>query len=361
MEELFNIVSKFRIYGIPAVIRPLGKGLIDDTFKVTTAQLHTPDYVLQRINPLVFPDIDTLQRNVVYITNHLRSKLPASDPDLDRRVLTFIPTIYDKMYWSDESECWRLTKYIPFSQTIDEVTPETAYAAGTAFGKFQEMLSDLPVQLEETLPYLHNIEFGLEQLQKARKSNRTGRRRKAEKELEKIEENAAAMCKAEVLHREGKLPKRICHCDAWINNILFDQNRQALCVINLDTVMPNFVFSDFGDFLRTAANTAGEDETDMDKVDFDMQIFRTFTKGYLENCMSFLTACEIANLPFAATLFPYMQAVRFLTDFLNGDIQYKTGYPEQNLVRSRVQLQLYEKATSQLPRMQEFIHQLLHQ
>ncbi|MCD8081178.1 MAG: aminoglycoside phosphotransferase family protein [Bacteroides sp.] len=361
MEDLFNIVSKFKTYGTPAVVKPLGNGLIHDTFKVTTAELNSPDYVLQRINHALFPDIDTLQRNLVYITNHLRGKLPASDPDIDRKVLTFIPTIQGKRYWTDGAAYWRMTKYIPFSQTIETVTPETAYTAGKAFGHFQAMLSDLPVQLEETLPDLYNMEFHLRQLKDARENNRDRRRRKVCKELDYIERYAADMCKAEIAHRAGKLSKRICHGDPRISNLLFDQNEEALCVIDLDTVMPGYVFSDFGNFLRTAANTGKEEERDQDEVYFDMRIFCAFTKGYLASSMSFLTAYEIANLPFAATLFPYMQGVRFLTDFLNGDSYYQIQYPEHNLIRARTQLRLHESATEQLLHMQEFIHQHLLQ
>ncbi len=361
MEDLFYIVSKFKTYGTPAVVKPLGNDRIHATFKVTTAELNSPDYVLQRINRTVFPDIDTLQRNLVYITNHMRGKLPATDPDRDRKVLTFIPTIQGKRYWTDGASYWRMTKYIPFSQTLTALTPETVYTAGKAFGNFQAVLSDLPVQLEETQPDLYNIEFHLRQLKEARESNRARRRRKVSKELDYIEQYAADMCKAEIAHRAGKLSKRICHGDPRIGNLLFDQDREVLCVIDLDTVMPGYVFSDFGNFLRTAANTAKEDEKNLDKVYFDMQIFSTFTEGYLESCISFLTAYEIAHLPFAATQFPYMQGVRFLTDFLNGDIHYQIQYPEHNLTRARNQLRLHESATEQLLHMQEFIHQHLPQ
>ena len=165
----------------------------------------------------------------------------------------------------------------------------------------------------------------------------------------------AEMCKAERMHREGVLPKRICHCDTKVNNMLFDRDGQILCVIDLDTVMPSFVFSDFGDFLRTAANTGAEDDPDLDKVNFNMEIFRAFAKGYLSTAGAFLTPLERENLPFAAMLFPYMQAVRFLTDHINGDTYYKIKYPGHNLVRTRAQWKLFLSASEKREEMALFL------
>lgn len=163
------------------------------------------------------------------------------------------------------------------------------------------------------------------------------------------------MCKAERLHREGVLPKRICHCDTKVNNMMFDKEGNVLCVIDLDTVMPSFIFSDFGDFMRTAANKVAEDCPETDKVEFDMDIYRAFTKGYLESASVFLTPVEKENLPYAAALFPFMQAVRFFADYINGDTYYKIAYPEHNLVRTRNQMALYRSVTARQQEMAEFI------
>jgi Ser/Thr protein kinase RdoA (MazF antagonist) len=145
------------------------------------------------------------------------------------------------------------------------------------------------------------------------------------------------------LHREGRLPKRICHCDTKVNNMLFDRDGNVLCIIDLDTVMPAYIFSDYGDFLRTAANTQPEDSPDLDRIAFRWDIFEAFTRGYLESTISFLTPVEREHLPFAVALFPFMQAVRFLTDYLNGDTYYKIQYPEHNLVRARNQLRFFQE------------------
>ena len=177
--------------------------------------------------------------------------------------------------------------------------------------------------------------------------------------LDEIEKRGDEMCKAERLYREGKLPKRVCHCDTKVNNMMFDEDGKVLCVIDLDTVMPSFIFSDYGDFLRTGANTGDEDDKDLDRVNFNMEIFKAFTKGYLEGAKSFLTPIEIENLPYAAALFPYMQCVRFLADYINGDTYYKIKYPEHNLVRTKAQFKLLQSVEEHTPEMVAFINECL--
>ena len=218
------------------------------------------------------------------------------------------------------------------------------------------MLADIPVELGETIKDFHNMEFRLQQLHDAVKENKAGRLGVVKDLLDEIESHAEKMTFAEQLHREGNLPKRICHCDTKVNNMLFDANTGLpLCVIDLDTVMPSFIFSDFGDFLRYAANASAEDEPDLSKVYFRMDIFEAFTKGYLKAGKAFLTKTEIENLPLAAELFPYMQAVRFFADYLNGDTYFKTKYPEHNLVRTKAQFKLFLSAQEHEEDMKNFI------
>ena len=250
-----------------------------------------------------------------------------------------------------------MSVFIPGAHTYDTVNPQYSYFAGKAFGAFEAMLSDIPDTLGETIPDFHNMELRARQLHEAVSADKAGRMAQPEvqailADLLKYEEE---MCKAERMHREGLLPKRICHCDTKVNNMLFDDAGNVLCVIDLDTLMPSYVFSDFGDFLRTAGNTVAEDDPATEKVDFRMDIFEAFAKGYLEGAGSFLTPVETENLPYAACLFPYMQAVRFFTDYINGDTYYKIKYPEHNLVRTRNQLALFHSALSKVPQMQEII------
>ena len=343
--ELKEIVSKFAIKGTVAEIKPLGAGLINDTFMVTTSEADQPNYVLQRINNAIFPDVEMLADNIQAVTSHIRKKLEEKgESDIDRKVESY----------------WRIMVFIPNAITKQAVNPESSYAAGEAFGNFQAMLADIPVQLGETIKDFHNMEFRLQQLRDAVKEDKVGRVAEVKYYIDEIEKRADEMCKAERLGREGKLPKRICHCDTKVNNMMFDENDQVLCVIDLDTVMPNFIFSDYGDFLRTGANTAEEDEADLSKVSFNMEIFKAFTKGYLKSAQSFLTPIEIENLPYAAALFPYMQCVRFLADYINGDTYYKIKYPEHNLVRTKNQFQLLLSVEEHTPEMKQFIQECLN-
>lgn len=249
--------------------------------------------------------------------------------------------------------------FIPRSQTLEAVTPDSSYLAGLKFGEFQAMLADVPEQLGEIIPDFHNMEFRMKQLREAVAANAAGRLSEVQDIVDAIEKDANEMCSAEQLFREGKLPKRICHCDTKVSNMLFDENGKVLCVIDLDTVMPSFIFSDFGDFLRSAANTGKEDEKDLNNVRFNMEIFKAFAKGYIESARSFLTPVEVEMLPYAATLFPYMQAVRFLADYINGDTYYQTKYEGHNLVRTKAQYKLYLEAKAAVPEMKAYIAGLL--
>ena len=356
MNDLKSIYSHFDTKGKVDSINPLGAGLINDTYKVTTVEDDAPDYVLQRINHSIFQNVDMLQANIEAVTKHIRRKLIAQGTDdIDRKVLSFVQADSGKTYWFDGENYWRVMVFIPRAKTYETVDPEYSYYAGVAFGNFQAMLADMKEELGETIPDFHNMEFRLKQLREAIEKDAVHRVAEVTYYLDEIDKRAAEMCKAERLHREGKLPKRICHCDTKVNNMLFDEDGKVLCVIDLDTVMPNFIFSDFGDFLRTAGNTVAEDEPDLDKIHFNMDIFRAFTKGYLESARSFLLPVEIENLPYAAALFPYMQCVRFLTDYINGDTYYKTKYPGHNLVRTKAQFKLLQSVEASRAEMQRII------
>ena len=348
-EQLLDIISHFSINTKIRDIRPLGNGLINDTFAVFTEGDDLPEFVLQRINTDVFRDVDLLQHNIEVVTNHIRNKmLGVGVKDIDRRVLRFIPADDGKTYFRDsEGRCWRVSVFVKGSVTKNEVNPDSAYLCGKTFGNFEDMLTDVPEQLGETIPDFHNMSLRLKQLEDIARADRVGRAAEMSDTLNFLFDNAEKMTQADRLFKEGKLPKRICHCDTKVNNMLFDADGNVLCVIDLDTVMPNFVFSDFGDFLRTGANPVAEDCPDIDSVDFDMEIFNAFADGYL-TAAKFLLPIEREMLPFAAMLFPYMQCVRFFADYLDGDRYYKIAYPEHNLVRTKNQLRLFERAADRL-------------
>lgn len=356
MNELFTVAGHFIDPKSIEDIQPLGNGLINDTYRIVVNG--EPKYVLQRINNAVFTDVDMLQNNIETVTNHIRQKyVKQGVRDIGRKVLHFLKADTGKTYVVEDGKYWRVMDFIADSYTYDAVTPEYAYYAGRSFSDFESLLSDLEEPVGEIIPDFHNIEFRLKQLDEAIAVDRVGRMKDPEvlNYVAKIQAVADEMCLGERLYREGKLPKRICHCDTKVNNMLFDKEGNVLCVIDLDTVMPSFVFSDFGDFLRSAANTGAEDDPNLDNIHFNMGIFKAFAKGYLEGTKAFLLSIEKENLPYAATLFPYMQAVRFFADYINGDTYYKIRYPEHNMVRTRAQWKLFEEATAALPEMRAIL------
>ena len=354
-KDLQHIAGQFAIEGNVVEVRPLGNGLINTTYKVVT-EGNAPDYVMQHINTAIFPDVDMLMDNITAVTAHIRKKLEAKNTaDIDRKVLKFVPCNDGKYYYKHEGKYWRIMVFIPDTVSKTGVIPESSYIVGETFGDFQAMLADIPVQLGETIKDFHNIEFRLQQFHDAVKADKVGRAAGVKDIIDEIEKRAESMTRSERLYREGTLPKRICHCDTKVDNILFDKNDDVLCVIDLDTVMPSFIFSDYGDFLRSAANTQAEDSPEYDKIAFRMDIFKSFTEGYLKTARAFLTPVEIENLPYGATLFPYMQLVRFFTDYLDGDNYYKTQYADHNLVRSKNQLTLLQRAEEKIPEMEAFI------
>ncbi len=358
MQDLNNIVSQFALEGKVTAVLPLGSGLINDTYKVLT-EGDAPDYVLQRVNNAIFRDVDLLQHNIEAVTRHIRGKLAAAgEPDIDRKVLRFIPLKGSpKTYWTDGQTYWRISVFIKDSFTYDTVNPKYSAFAGEAFGNFEAMLADIPDTIGETIPDFHNMELRLRQLDEAAEADCAGRLKDVRDILAEMNSMREDMCLAERLFREGKLPKRICHCDTKVSNMLFDAEGRPLCVIDLDTTMPGFVFSDFGDFMRTAGSTLPEDDPAYDKVALRKEIFEPFARGYISGA-TFLTPTEKDNLPYGALRFSYMQAVRFFADYLNGDTYYKIKYPEHNLVRTRNQMALLHSQLDNFDYMNNYIAQL---
>lgn len=353
--HLREIVGNFINQQTDLEIKPLGKGHINDSYRVKAGD---DEYVLQRINHDIFKNVAELQNNIMRVTMHIRQKLTdAGVLDIDRKVLTLVPTKEGKLFYQDEDDnYWRMMDFIKDSKSFEEINPELARRAGLAFGDFQKMLADLPNgPLFETIPNFHNIESRLDTFRQSVRANRVGRVLEVNDLINEIEDRADDMCKAERMHREGKLVKRTNHCDTKVNNILFDNDGNVLCVVDLDTVMPGYVLSDFGDFIRTGANKGAEDDKDLNNVELDLDIFEAYTKGYLENAASFLTDVEIENLAFGAKLLTYMQTVRFLTDYIDGDTYYKIAYGNHNLIRSKAQFKFLQSLEDNFDKMQEIV------
>ena len=355
-----HILEHFKIENAVEEPQPLKIGIINDSYVVRAKEKGQPSYFLQRINHHIFENVEGLQRNIEVVTNHIRRKLEErGEPDIERKVLQLIPTQEGKLYYrTEEGDYWRVYVLIENAFSQEKVTPETAELTGEAFGRFQCQLADLPFnELCESIPNFHNIEFRLQQLDDAIAADSVGRVKACADIIKEINQRREDMCLAERLFREGKLPKHINHCDTKVNNILFDKEGRPLCIVDLDTVMPGFVLSDFGDFMRSAANTGAEDDRNLDNIHVDMAVFEAYTKGYLREA-TFLTNIEKQLLPYGCRLLSYMQTVRFLTDWLNGDTYYKILYPEHNWVRTQAQLRLLQEQEKMQKEMESVIQKL---
>lgn len=354
-----EIVSHFLLSNEVEEPQALKVGFINDSYVLKSKLPGGTSYFLQRINHHIFENVDGLQRNIQLVTDHIRARLLAAGgalQDVERRVLRIVPTQDGQLYYrTPQGDCWRVYVLIDNAASYDKVTAQSAYLAGLAFGEFQCQLSDFQSdKLCETIPDFHNLEFRMQQLQEAVAQDKAGRVAACREMLKELFGRAESMCLAEQLYKEGRLFKRINHCDTKVNNMLFDTNGKPLCIVDLDTVMPGFVFSDFGDFMRTAANKAAEDEADLDKVRVDMEIFEAYTRGYLQKA-TFLTDLEKQLLPYGCCRMTYMQTVRFLTDYLNGDTYYKIQHTEHNWVRTQAQFRLFEEQEKMLPAMKSIV------
>lgn len=343
--QLASVASEFDIEGSVVTVAAFGSGHINDTFRVVTDEPGSAHYLLQRVNHHVFKDVAAVMDNIERVTNHLKARYAAGfkNIEVDRCVLTLIPTTGDELYHRDEEgNFWRMLILLEDTRSYDIVeSPQQAREGGRAFGQFQRLLADLDVDLiHEVLPDFHHIGSRLAQLNRAVAADTTGRVKRVQPELMFINERVRRMHAILDLATEGRLPVRITHNDTKFNNVLLDANDRAQCVIDLDTVMPGYVAYDFGDAIRTIINRAAEDEADLDKVRLNIPLFEAYADGYFEEAHHFLTPNEVESLMEGVLLFPYMQAVRFLTDFLAGDHYYKIRHADHNLQRTRAQLKL---------------------
>lgn len=347
LENSILSAEKFNIKGNIISSVPFGSGHINDTFKIITDSDTTEQYLLQRINHHVFRNVDGLMANIEKVCNHLKKKLAhLGDKEVLKRTMTLIPTLDGKHYYEDNNgDFWRIFILIPDTRSYDILeTTDQAFSGGLAFGQFQKQLSDLdPTTIVEVLPNFHNIEFRMNNLREAIAKDAASRVAEVQDLLDYIFEREGKMRTVLELGRANRLPLRITHNDTKFNNVLLDANDQVQCVIDLDTVMPGYVAYDFGDAIRTIINSAAEDEADVSKIVLNIPLFAAFTAGYLSEAKEFLTKTEAESLIHGVHLLPYMQAVRFLTDYIDGDTYYKIAYPEHNLVRTKAQLKLVQE------------------
>ncbi|NDV78079.1 phosphotransferase enzyme family protein [Dysgonomonas sp. 511] len=338
-----NIEQQFAIEGTVKTIRPLGEGLINDTFFIET-EGDSPNYILQRKNKSIFKDVPSMMDNIHKVTGHLKKKIVARGGDPMREALIVTPTTDGKLYYQDShGEYWAACLFIEDTityQTAD--SPQLAAQGGKGIGLFQAMLADMKEPLADILPGFHNMRFRFEQWDDTLRRDPVGRKAKVQKEIEWIESRRAEMLALWEKAESGEIPTRVTHNDTKISNILFDQQGNVLCVIDLDTVLSSIVLNDYGDAIRSYANAGLEDDENLDNVYIKMDIFEGYTKGYLSETISFLNAAEIDNLAFSAKYITFEQVLRFLMDYIDGDNYYKVKSEDHNLVRTHAQYKLLQ-------------------
>lgn len=355
--DLKHIIGQFIEGDTWREAEPFGNGHINDTFRIRVPNGH--DLLLQKINHFVFTDVNGLMCNIDLVTNHIYQKnLQNNSGEVENKSLSLLKTTEGKLFWKDEAGCyWRMMNFIEDSQAFERAPDANiAFEGARMFGVFLQQLVDLdPAKLVETIPDFHNIDFRLKNLDNAANADVVGRARQVREELRYVHNAAPVMRTIRQLGQKGVLPARITHNDTKINNVLFDRQGRGLCVVDLDTVMPGYAHYDFGDLVRTGACPAEEDDKDRAAMVYDLAIFEALAAGFLEATRSMMSDAEITSLSHAALLFPFIMGVRFLTDYLAGDVYYKIKYPEHNLVRARAQLHLASDGQQKQKDMQSII------
>ena len=341
-QTLPEVLDAFDL-GAPAVsaVR-YGHGHINDTFLVRTRA--ETRFILQRMSPAAFKRPDRLMDNVIAVTEYLGRQIEARGGDRSREALEFFRTRTGEPYCTDSrGGSWRLCRFVEGAVCHQAAeAPELFAASGRAFGRFQQMLKDYPAEtLYETIPNFHHTEDRLARLKAAVRADRLGRTAECRPEIDFVLARQADCSVALDALRAGKLPLRVTHNDTKLNNVLMDEySGEGVCVIDLDTVMPGLVLYDFGDAIRFGANHCAEDETDLSKVSLDLDLFAAYTAAFLEGTGGVLTGTELEYLPWGARLMTLECGIRFLTDYLEGDVYFRTAREKHNLDRCRVQFKL---------------------
>ncbi len=344
-EKKMEAAAAFDLRGQIRSCERYGSGHINDTFLLVCGEEgEDRRYILQRMNHQVFRDIPGLMQNIKGVTTFLRHQIQKDQGEPDRETLNLVPTREGKDYYQDSSgNFWRMYLFIEGASCYNVVEkPEDFYQSGKAFGRFQRLLADFPArELTETIPDFHNTPVRFQTFLKAVEKDTAGLASGVGEEIRFIKEREQEMGLALKLQREGRLPLRVSHNDTKLNNIMIDDmTGEALCIIDLDTIMPGFSIFDYGDSIRFGANTAAEDEPDLSKVSLSLPLFEVYTKGFLEGSGGRLTPAEISLLPYGAKMMTLECGMRFLTDYLQGDVYFHISRPGHNLDRCRTQLAL---------------------
>lgn len=371
MEKKFEVsefaleaVRHFEFSGTLINVRPFGNGHINDTYlaEYDIFGMGQVKVIIQRMNRNVFKQPEELMENIVNVTEFLKKKIEKNGGDPSRETLNIIASVYGKPFYVDShGEYWRAYKFITGASSYDlPENPKQFYESAYAFGHFQQQLSDYPAEtLHETIVDFHDTKKRYQTFERAVAEDVCGRAASVQREIEFIRQHKAVASEFMDRLESGELSLRVTHNDTKLNNVMIDDlTGKGICVIDLDTVMPGLVMNDFGDSIRTGASTAEEDEINLSLVSCSMELFETYTRGFLKGCGNSLTPLEVSLLPMGAKMMTYENGIRFLTDYLQGDVYFKIARENHNLDRCRTQLKLVEDMEAKWDQMQEIVQKV---
>ncbi len=318
----------------------------------------TKKYLIQGINTHVFKNPEELMENIVGVTTFLKNKIIENGGNAERETLTFLQAETGKYYFYANDKCWRIYNFIDNSHTCNKIENKQHFEnAGRSFGNFQKHLAEYPMSsLHETIKDFHNTPKRFDNLEAAINNNLAGRVETVKEEIEFAMARRAESGKLLDLHAQGRIPLRVTHNDTKLNNILFDdETNEGICVIDLDTIMPGFSLYDFGDAIRFGGNTTREDDDNLDNVNISLELFESYAEGFLSASAKALTIDEVENLAFSAKLMTLECGIRFLSDYLDGDVYFRTHYAEHNLVRARNQFKLVYEIEQNMDEMNDIV------
>lgn len=364
IDNIRPISDNFCFKGNLAEAKELSAGNINATYKLTfTEGENKYNYILQKINTFVFKDPEGLMNNISLVTEYIANAMVSRGKNPDRRVLRFIKANNGTFLYTDpDGGAWRAYVFVDGATAYNKIEdPKHFYETGRGFGEFQSELADFPAEkLVETIPGFHNTPKRYQTFLDSVEKDSAGRVSELSEEIAFVK--ARAHVAGEIVNKlaSGELPLRVTHNDTKLNNVLIDDDtNKALCVIDLDTVMPGSSLYDYGDAIRYGACTTAEDEPDISKIGVDMELFRQFTRGFVSAIQNQLSREEILLLPLGVIVITYEQTVRFLTDYIDGDKYFKITYPNHNLVRTRAQIKLLTEFEAHYNEMCEFIRDIL--
>lgn len=360
-QNIYDLLAKFdlktEVKGVK--VSPYGGGHINSTFLVES----DPKYILQKINTHVFPHPVELMNNIELVTEHLAKKLSEAGEDVSKGTYSVVKAKDGKNFVETEDGFYRVITFIDAVSHDNASDPMELYRAARTYGKFQKMLSDFSAeQLFEVIPLFHHTPNRMKNLEKAIAENKSGRLDRVKADVEFALSMKDRVSEIVDGIADGSVPLRVTHNDTKLNNFLFDkENGECVCLVDLDTVMPGSLLYDYGDALRVGASSAAEDETDLSKVNFCIEPFEQFTRGLLEALGSDMTERERALLPYSQLLMTFEVGIRFLTDYLDGDVYFKTAYPEHNIDRARNQFKLVRDIDARMDELNALVERIYNE